>query len=382
VSSGSRARAGRLGLAGIEIFFCVALPLIALSWAFRNAVAGGDVTDFELAFYPAAEALRGGASPYPGVDDPAVAAGVAYVYPPLTAMLAIPLTVFPAGTAGVVAMALLVAAVFATLWALDVRDWRCFGLALAWPGVYGAIMSGTLSIPLALVAALVWRYRDRARVAGTTLGLGVAMKLILWPLALWLAATRRLIAAVLSALVALVAVTASWAVIGFAGLEEYPDLLRRIQELEESSGYTVFSLALDLGASEPIARSAGLVLGALLLVAAIVLARRGAEQRSFVLAVAAALACSPIVWLHYFALLLVPVAVARPRLDVVWFVPLGMWWFGAGTGNGTTAEAAVVLAVAVLTVVLAYRASPGPGDPAGRSYELARRRTTAITSSS
>jgi hypothetical protein len=102
-----------------------------------------------------------------------------------------------------------------------------------------------------------------------------------------------------------------------------------------------------------------------------------------VLAVAAALACSPIVWLHYFALMLVPVAVVRPRLDLVWFVPLGMWWFGAGTGNGTTAEAAVVLAVAAATFIFAYRAAaPGATGSARRRYDVAGRRTTAMTSSS
>ena len=67
-----------------------------------------------------------------------------------------------------------------------------------------------------------------------------------------------------------------------------------------------------------------------LLAAVVVLARRGDERRAFVVAVAAALACSPIVWLHYFALLLVVVAVAEPRLGLLWFVPLAMWGSDGG----------------------------------------------------
>ena len=39
------------------------------------------------------------------------------------------------------------------------------------------------------------------------------------------------------------------------------------------------------------------------------------------LAVAAVIAVRPIVWLHYFALLLVIVAVVQPRLGIVWFIP-------------------------------------------------------------
>jgi hypothetical protein len=256
---------------------------------------------------------------------------------------------------------LLVASVLATLYVIGIRDWRCYGASLAWPGVYAAVMTGTLSIPLALIAALTWRYRDRARAAGAVLGIGVAMKVILWPIGVWLAASRRLAAAVVAAAVGACAVLLPWAAIGFAGLLEYPDLVRRIQELEDEDGYTIYALATDLGASSVVARAAALGLAAALLAGVVHLGRRGEDRRAFVLAIAAALACSPILWLHYFALLLVPVAITTPRLAPIWFVPLGMWGFGAGTGNGTTAEAVVVVAVAVATLVLAYRAAPPPG---------------------
>ena len=57
---------------------------------------------------------------------------------------------------------------------------------------------------------------------------------------------------------------------------------------------------------------------------------------------AAVIACSPIVWLHYFALLVVVVAVAQPRLGLAWFVPLLM--YGAEEiGNGSPAQTAVTL---------------------------------------
>ena len=74
------------------------------------------------------------------------------------------------------------------------------------------------------------------------------------------------------------------------------------------------------------------------------------------LAVAAVIAVSPIVWLHYFSLLLVIVAVAQPRLSVVWFAPLLMWGSEEIT-NGTPFQNALTLAAAALTVILAVRAS-------------------------
>ena len=86
-------------------------------------------------------------------------------------------------------------------------------------------------------------------------------------------------------------------------------------------GYSVYALALDLGtgslggAADLDGDRGGVVF------AAVVVARRGDERRAFILAIAAVLACTPIVWLHYFSLLLVVVAVARPALAPVWFVP-------------------------------------------------------------
>ena len=56
--------------------------------------------------------------------------------------------------------------------------------------------------------------------------------------------------------------------------------------------------------------------------------RRGglrADGYGFLLATLSVLAFSPIVWIHYLALLLVPVAVLRPRLSVAWLVPCLMW---------------------------------------------------------
>ncbi len=55
---------------------------------------------------------------------------------------------------------------------------------------------------------------------------------------------------------------------------------------------------------------------------------------------------------------LVVVALAQPRLGIVWFVPLGMV-VTPGSGHPTPFETAWTLAVAALTVALALRASRG-----------------------
>lgn len=330
------------------------LPVCALLLVFGNARGDGIVTDFENAFYPAADAVLRGSNPYPDADDPRLADGTEYVYPPLTAFATTPFTALPSATAGFVAMALLITAVFATLWVLRVRDWRCYGLALLWPPVISAIQTGNVTIPLALGAALAWRYRDHAWAAGGSLGLTLATKLFLWPLVLWLGFTRRIAAAAVAVGVGVVVLLVSWAVIGFAGIGQYPDLLRRLQELEEEEGYTLYALALDLGFADGVARALWIGLAVSLVAGIAVLGHRRDEQRAFAVAVAAALACSPIVWLHYFALLLVVVGIAERSLGPAWFAPLAMYG-SSGTGNGTTLQNALTIAAAALTVALAVR---------------------------
>jgi hypothetical protein len=78
------------------------------------------------------------------------------------------------------------------------------------------------------------------------------------------------------------------------------------------------------------------------------------RRRSPALAIAAAFVLSPIVWRHYFVVLLVPLALAYPRLHPAWAIPLG-FWFVSGTYNGGTWQVAVALGVACATIVAAER---------------------------
>ena len=358
-------------------FICFGLlPLLAVALVVADLVSGGAGWAFREAFSGAAEALRHGDELYPALDDPALAHGVAYVYPPLLAVLSVPLASLPGEGGVVVFAAVLIAAVFGTLAVLGVRDWRCYGIAFAWPPVLSAIHVENVTILLGLAAALTWRFRDRPVVGGVALGVSFVVKPLLWPLALWLAVTRRRGAVVWCVISALALGLASWALIAFDGLVSYPALLRRLGELMDEWGYSVYALALDAGAGEGAARVVWLVSAGALVCAVVLVARRGDERRAFGLAVVASIACSPVVWMHYFALLLVVVAVLQPRLGPAWFVPLLMFG-GEEIGNGAAAQTALVLGAAALTVLLALRpgslqrvprlaATPasGPGWPA------------------
>jgi Glycosyltransferase family 87 len=306
--------------------------------------------DFKQTFLPAGDAILHGHSPYP-----------AYGYPPLVAFLSAPFALL--SNPGFLVTALLVASVPLSLWLFEVRDWRCYAAVFLWVSVFNAIQTANVTLFLLVGAACCWRWRDRRWRAATSGGLAFAAKIVAWPLALWLVATRRLATAVLLVVVAAGVTFGLWATLGFSGLLSYPDSLSNLQQQEGTHGYTLKALAVDLGASDRVGAVLAVGLAVAVLAAVLVFGRRGDDARSFACAVCAFIVASPIIWLHSFALLVAPLAVLRPRLTWVWLLPGALWFVSPGTGNGAPWQTAVTLGVAAVVVVEALRPNMplGPG---------------------
>ena len=339
-------------------------------WANSLRSLGGLEVPFDFAiFLQAAEDIRAGDSPY--VDPDEVGAGAEappYAYPPVLAIVLIPATALPdtvAGSSpvGVLVSLLLVACVVGTLLVLDVRDWRCYPVALLYPPTLENIEYGAVGPVLALLVALGWRYRSRVGVVSMAVGAAVILKVFLWPLLVWLAATRRWRATAGAIGVALALALISWAAIGFRGLAEYPELLRRLSDLEAENSYSAYAIAVSAGipgaGGTPRRRRRGRrpSRGR---VARCSKPRRyvgEGDRRALTLALAAGFVLTPILWLHYLVLLVVPIALARPRLSALWLVPLALsvfealdWYRGWPSGDGR-ALASVAVVVAVVFVV-------------------------------
>ena len=89
------------------------------------------------------------------------------------------------------------------------------------------------------------------------------------------------------------------------------------------------------------------------------------RYKSFTLAVAAALVLSPISWLDYYALAALPLAVARPRLSPIWFLPIATWGLeGAGTGIGDAPSTIRLFLVFLVVCIVAFRGEPRITRPA------------------
>jgi len=331
----------------LELALFGVLPLLTVVYA-AYWVASARVVERDFGiFRTAGDAVLRGRSPYPSVDPAVLAHFDKFVYPPLSALVFAPVAALPLGVGQALMFAAGVASIILALRLLGVSDWRCYGIAVVSAASVNSLLLGAITPLLLLGTAAAWRYRGRSSVAGSTAALAAVSKLFLWPLTVWLLVARRLRAlAVFLATAALLGIGA-WAAIGFADFDSYPRLLRVLARVEEARGYGVVSLVHATGGTAE-AVSLGLSIS---VVASIVVLARGAdgERRAFAAAVVGALAATPLLWLHYFVLLLVPIGLYRPRLSGAWFIPLALWLTPSTQPLGSTWR--ICLALLVLASV-------------------------------
>jgi hypothetical protein len=315
---------------------------------FVNGV--GAPNDLSIFLHAAGKVLHA-ASPY------AYNADKTFAYPPFAAWLVAPLHPLSSSATGFVWTLLSLAMVALALWLLELRDWRCYALAFVFLFTRSSIDLGTIEPPLLLAVAAAWRWRDRQLRTAVAIGTAIVLKLFLWPLAVWLAVTRRLRAAAAAVVFAVALALVSWAAIGFAGIGDYPGLLRHLANDESTSSYSVVALGVRAHMPVVAARVVAVLVTLALLAAAVRVARderRAARDRdvaTLTLTLAAALAASPIVWVHYFLLLLVPLALARPRLSLLWFVPFAFQPLGEAAWPAGDARNLGLALVATLVIL-------------------------------
>ena len=137
------------------------------------------------------------------------------------------------------------------------------------------------------------------------------------------------------------------------------------------SGYSMLAIANHLGFGRGAADVLLLVVAAAVSLAVIYVGFfRRQEREAMVLAILLMLVASPLVWTHYFALLLVPLALTRPRLTALWAAPILIWVCPPKAGVAGWQEALVwIVACACLLGLPRTRESLRPValDPAASS---------------
>ena len=339
----------------LSIVLLGVVPVVTLVAMLMVAHPNSIALDFRNELYPEAKEILAWRNPFP-VDGTDLYRGQNLIWPPLAALIAAPLTIFSPMTANIL-IALIGLLFYAlTLWFVGVRDWRVYGAFALWPQVAGEMRVGHLTPLLCVLVAVAWRYRDRQVAPGLALGVAGAVKFFVWPLGVWFIAIGRGRAALVAAVFAAASLLL---VLPFTGLDDYVRTLLDLGRTFDQDSYSVFGLLMQLESPETLARVVMLVTGAAVLFYCW-------RRASFTAAIAAALLLSPIVWLDFYALVAIPLAVVMPRFSLVWLVPLATWGLpSSGIGAGTTwgvTRALITFAIVFAVTVRLERHSVRDGD--------------------
>ena len=318
-----RGRLGRLVLAGSLFVVLVALVQSEASVVYDYQGWSGTHTDFFGTIWKPNHQVLQGESPY---DDPSLNADPASVYPPSGFLPYLPLAWLVPHTAVVLFQLLLIAAAAGSLVALQVRSPYAWMLWLTSPLVVLPVLGGNITPVVVLGVALMWRWRNRPALAAAALAAAIAIKLFVAPLLVWLLITRRFRAAAMSAVAAPAVILASWALIGFRGILDYPALLRLASKAWGADGPFLQGLARQLGLNPTVALMIGAAVASVLLV----LASRTDDVKALALLCLACLALSPVAWGFYAGILVVPLAAARLQLFAWLILPAFWavsWWY-------------------------------------------------------
>ena len=287
--------------------------------------------------------------------------GATFGYPPLLVLVFLPLTVLPYKVALLAFGLLLVAASVGAAAAVGVRDVRCLLLVLFSLPVVGACFYGNPTPLVVLAGALAWRWRDRSWAGPTAIAAGIAIKFLIWPLIVWLALTGRVRAAARAVVLSAVFVLVPWAVIGFDGLGDYPDLLRELGEAGEDRGLLAHGLASRAGASSEVATAVGLACAVALLLLA---ARLRSDRAVYALALLAGLLSSPLAWSYYLAPIAVVIGLWRWTFSDAWLFVPALWVLALSLRSESATlnviAVALVLGLVAWIVGIERRRDPAP----------------------
>ncbi len=334
------------------------IPVVWIGWAilFATLDRHWSFNDF-LTFRRAAADLIHAHSPYPPPTPRVLAHGLSFVYPPIAAYPFIPFAALPAHVAIVVYLVASLAAIGVALWLVGVRDWRILGVVALWEPLFMWLIEGPIEPWLLLLLAIGWRWRGRTLRLAAVVALLVSAKLFLWPLLLWLLATRRRRCLIAASAMTGIFVVLPFANAGLQALRSYPHVLRTLAAVFGPSSFSLLavfdSFTSRLGAQLALLAAAI----ALFALVCVVGNREDGDRRAFCAAVVGAVLLSPIVWAHYFLLLAIPIALVRPKLSLLWGAPLFLWATGSAA-LGEPHRLAIGLLVPLMVLAASCRVHP------------------------
>ncbi|MGH8860019.1 MAG: glycosyltransferase 87 family protein [Jatrophihabitantaceae bacterium] len=253
-----------------------------------------------------------GRDPYPALGSPQVWSGSAFVYPWLTAWLFAPASAISAHAAALVMTVLSTLAVAVGVWSLRGPRFIPVACVLASAPTLDGLQMGTLNAFLFLGVCLCWRWRDRAPAVGVTIGVLITLKILCWPLAVWLLMTRRWRGAAWAGGAGTALIGTGW-ILGPLGPFAYGRMLDQLSAHETDTSSSLQGILVRWSVSAHAAELIGIACAAVLVA---LVSKRG-DAMIFSAAVVGALLASPVVWHHYYLLAAAPVLLIKK----------GEWWY-------------------------------------------------------
>jgi hypothetical protein len=354
-AAGRRLRRARSGIDWWSIGSAVAIAACVIAALATSAHAARDPSAMDFrGLWRAARTILAGHNPYPAPDVRRLfSMRNPYVLPPLTALMLTPLAHLPFTAALAIWNAICAIAFGVALRLCGVRDWRVYVVACGSLPFVASLALGQPEGLFALALAGVWRYRD-SWPSAVLVGILIAAKWFAWPLVLWFVLRRSYRLAGIAVATAAGLLVATWGVIGFDGLTEYPTLFIANTHATFRND-SISSLVFALGGSRTLGTALS-VIAVLPIVAAIAWRSPADPLAGFTAAIYGGIMLSPLVWAHYLALLLVPLAIRHPRLDPLW-LPVVLFWLSPSDPPASNAQMLLVIIVATV-VALACRGQP------------------------
>jgi hypothetical protein len=342
-------RGPKVEVSAPEAVGAIAISVVAFAVvAYLNIRTTSFGFDFRGNPWDAARAVLHGHSPYAHMTTSYFRShSNSYLLPPLFAELAVPLGALPFAVAFGLWTVMSVLAFAVALYLVGLRSLLCFALALLSFPLLDNLVLGQLSAFMAFGYALVWHYRDRRHLPGVVVASLIVLKLLAWPLLIWLAFSKRGRAATTGVVTVLLLGAVSWSIVGFHGV---PDLIRGLSiDARLAHSHSVTSVLVDLGLPHRVGVAAAAAVGLLLAGWAARAALRGRDALAFAAATAAGIYASPLVHPHYLLLVVVALAIVQPQPTWAWLALLGLW-FSTSEPPASAANlyAAFVVAVAVV----------------------------------
>ncbi len=313
--------------------------------------------DFRHAYWSAGYRLLHGGDPYAWTSAQ-IHESIAFVYPALSVIVYAPFALLSPGLGSFLFTFACIGFALLTLRVLDVGDWRVYSIVCLWVRVFIAWQTANETIFLVFGPACLWRWRDNPKVAAIIAAVEISLKPLMWPLAIWLLATRRWRASWYALGLGITLNLAAWSVIGFGEIHAYLNASAMDADAAWRTGFGVAAFLGHLGFGRSVG-DAATMLAACAFIAATAYAGfvRRNDLQALILMIALVFAAAPMLWNHYLALLLVPMAVLRPRLDWLWTLPACMWAVAVNNKVDTLQLVLVIAIVCVMLVALGRQAA-------------------------